>query len=171
MLKQLLEQTGYDKLETKFLVDGFTHGFSLGYQGPTNRRDKSKNIPFTVGDKYDMWNKLMKEVECKRVAGPFEEIPFEFYVQSPIGLVPKVGNKTRLIFHLSYTFKNSSESIITGLQRNYVPCIITMSNMQSAIVFICCKLLKVRFIESILPKQIFRALLESFQDSRHIGFY
>ena len=47
----------------------------------------------------------MKEVAVNRYAGPFEQIPYESYVQSPIGLVPKDGGKqTRLIFHLSYDF-------------------------------------------------------------------
>ena len=45
----------------------------------------------------------MKEVKEERYAGPFEKIPFEHYIQSPIGLVPKDwGKDTRLIFHLSY---------------------------------------------------------------------
>ena len=45
----------------------------------------------------------MKEVREERYAGPFEQIPFDTYIQSPIGLVPKDGGKdTRLIFHLSY---------------------------------------------------------------------
>ena len=45
----------------------------------------------------------MKEVKEGRYAGPFESIPFDSYIQSPIGLVPKDGGKdTRLIFHLSY---------------------------------------------------------------------
>ena len=45
----------------------------------------------------------MNEVELGRYAGPFEEPPFDSYVQSPIGLVPKdKGLKTRLMFHLSY---------------------------------------------------------------------
>ena len=52
-----------------------------------------------------MWNKIMKEVEEGRIAGPFDDIPYDNYIQSPIGLVPKAGNKTRLIFHLSYDFK------------------------------------------------------------------
>ena len=53
----------------------------------------------------------MKEVKAKRYAGPykFEEIPFENFIQSPIGLVPKDGGKdTRLIFHLSYPRSGSS---------------------------------------------------------------
>ena len=48
----------------------------------------------------------MKEVKIGCVAGPFAVIPFDHYVQSPIGLVPKdSGRQTRLIFHLSYDFK------------------------------------------------------------------
>ena len=46
----------------------------------------------------------MKEILAGRYAGPFPEIPFEYYMQSPLGLVPKSGNQTRLIFHLSYNF-------------------------------------------------------------------
>ena len=46
----------------------------------------------------------MKEVKEKRYAGPYSSIPFKNYIQSPIGLVPKAGNQTRLIFHLSYNF-------------------------------------------------------------------
>ena len=37
--------------------------------------------------------------------GPFDQIPFDKFIQSPIGLVPKAGGQTRLIFHLSYNFK------------------------------------------------------------------
>ena len=45
----------------------------------------------------------MKEVKLGRFAGPFKDPPFKYFVQSPIGLVPKDGGKdTRLIFHLSY---------------------------------------------------------------------
>ena len=51
----------------------------------------------------------MKEVKVKRFAGPFKEVPYEFYIQSPIGLVPKEGGDgTRLIFHLSYPKKGTS---------------------------------------------------------------
>ena len=54
----------------------------------------------------------MKEVELGRYAGPFESIPFETFIQSPIGLVPKAGNKTRLIFHLSFDFEQSGHQSV-----------------------------------------------------------
>ena len=102
-LEQLLMQTNYDKKETKFLVEGFKQGFDLGYRGPEIIQQKANNLKFTIGDKFELWNKVMKEVKEKRYAGPFETIPFENYIQSPIGLVPKDGGKkTRLIFHLSH---------------------------------------------------------------------
>ena len=49
----------------------------------------------------------MKEVKLKWYAGPFKEIPFDNYIQSLIGLVPKDNGKdTRLVFHLSYPRNN-----------------------------------------------------------------
>ena len=106
---ELLRESGYCPKETAFLIEGFTLGFDIGYEGPKVRRSRSHNIPFSVGNKQELWAKVMSEVEAKRYAGPFEEIPFENFIQSPIGLVPKAGNKTRLIFHLSYDFAESEE--------------------------------------------------------------
>ena len=101
-LERLLKLSKYDKVKTFTLVQGFTCGFDLGYRGPKNRQDLSDNIPIKkgVGSLTEMWNKVMKEVKEHRYAGPFEQIKFQNYVQSPIGLVPKAGNKTRLIFHV-----------------------------------------------------------------------
>ena len=112
VFEELLVDSNYDPKEAKFLIDGFRHGFKLNYQGPRNRCDQSKNIPFTVGDKVEMWAHIMKEVKAGCCAGPFETIPFDHYIQSPIGLVPKDGGtKTRLIFHLSYVFGNGNLSV------------------------------------------------------------
>ena len=106
-LEQLLRESKYNQEETKYLVTGSKHGFSLEYEDPLIRQDTSKNLPFHVGDKFDLWAKIMKEVNLKRYAGPFKKVLFENFIQSPIGLVPKAGGKTRLIFHLSYDFKES----------------------------------------------------------------
>ena len=86
------------------LINGFTHGFDIGYSGPEDVKITSPNLKFReVGNSVILWNKVMKEVKEQRYAGPFKEIPFDNYIQSPIGLVPKDGGKdTRLIFHLSY---------------------------------------------------------------------
>ena len=111
-LHNLLNRAGYDQDKTRFLIEGFTVGFDLGYQGPQDRQSRSQNIPFSVGNDRELWSKLMQEVSLRRVAGPFQTIPFENYMQSLTGLVPKDnGRKTRLIFHLSYEFKDGLGSL------------------------------------------------------------
>ena len=97
-------ESNYDKDETEFLLDGFTNGFGIGYSGPKDVKITSPNQKFSgIGDKYTLWNKVIKEVEAERYAWPFEDIPFDNYIKSPKGLVPKDrGKDTRLIFHLSY---------------------------------------------------------------------
>ena len=102
-LEQLLNESGYDKDKTNYLLEGFRNGFDLGYRGPEQIQQTSANLKFVIGNKTELWNKVMKEVKEKRYAGPYKQIPFENYIQSPIGLVPKDGGKkTRLIFHLSF---------------------------------------------------------------------
>ena len=108
-LVSMLNEAGYEQEKINFLKEGFSKGFDIGYKGPEKRQSTSHNLPFTVGNKVDMWNKLMKEVGLGRVAGPFDTIPYENYIQSPIGLVPKANNKTRLIFHLSYSFEKEDK--------------------------------------------------------------
>ena len=107
-LKMLLKSANYDKVKTDFLIDRFRNGFDIGYRGPTDRKDTSNNIPFFngVGDEIEMWSKIMKEVNLGRYSRPFNSAPYENFIQSPIGLVPKGIDKTRLIFHLSYNFRN-----------------------------------------------------------------
>ena len=96
-------EAGYDKHKTNYLIRGFTKGFSLEYKGPVKVKKNSPNLKLTVGSPTDLWNKIMVEVKAKRYAGPFKKVPYKYYIQSPVGLVPKdKGKKTRLIFHLSY---------------------------------------------------------------------
>ena len=104
MLEKLLIESNYNTDETEFLVNGFKNGFPLEYEGETDVKMTSPNLKFReVGTPIQLWNKVMKEVKEERYAGPFESIPFDNYIQSPIGLVPKDNGKdTRLIFHLSY---------------------------------------------------------------------
>ena len=111
VLHQMLKESKYPEDKTEFLVNGFTHGFDLGYEGPEIRADQSENLPISVGSKTDLWNKVMKEVKNKRFAGPYLRIPFTNFTQSPIGLVPKANNQTRLIFHLSFEFKSGLGSV------------------------------------------------------------
>ena len=112
ILEQLLMELNYNKDETEFLITGFRQGFSLGYQGPQKVKRKAPNLKLPSKEaEIILWNKVMKEVKEGRYAGPFKQIPFEFFIQSPIGLVPKDrGMDFRLIFHLSYP-QNSNTSV------------------------------------------------------------
>ena len=118
VLEAMLTEAQYppDKLRT--LIHSFRHGFDIGYRGPQNRQDYSLNIPIKpgVGSLTEMWNKIMKEVKLERYAGPFDEVPYKNFMQSPIGLVPKDRDKTRLIFHLSYNFRRKNRE--DGLSLN-----------------------------------------------------
>ena len=120
MLDKLLWETNYDTKKRQFLVNGFREGFDLGYKRPQNfvKRQFALNLKIRVGSKTELWNKIMNEVKLKRYAGPFaDEPPFEEFIQSPIGLVPKdKGTKTRLIFHLSYP--RSGHSVNSAIDKD-----------------------------------------------------
>ena len=64
-LTQLLNDSGYDRSKSHFLIKGFSEGFDLGYEGPKKRQDLSRNLPFHVGNETDLWNKIMKEIDQK----------------------------------------------------------------------------------------------------------
>ena len=50
---------------------------------------------------------MSKEIELKRIAGPFSQKPLSDLIISPIGLVPKAEPGSRLIQHLSHPKGNS----------------------------------------------------------------
>ena len=128
---RLLVLSNYDKEKTLFLVNGLTYGFNLRYVGQTKITRKAPNLKFSVGSKLELWNKIMDEVRVKRYAGPFIQPPFDHYIQSPIGLVPKDnGKKTRLIFHLSYP-RNSELSVNFNTPRKY--CTVQYKDFENAI--------------------------------------
>ena len=108
--EELLIETGYNKIKTKFIIDGFRNVFSIGYQGPEDVQMKAPNLKIRIGSKTEM-KEVMKEVEGGRYAGPYEEPASKNYIQSPIGLVPKDGgakNKTDFpIFHTCVMAKRS----------------------------------------------------------------
>ena len=99
------------------MVQGFRNGFKLDYRGPLKECKRTvPNLKLRIGNKTELWNKVMKEVQLGRYAGPYEEPPYDSFVQSPIGLVPKdKGKKTRLIFHLSYP--RSGDSVNSGIPK------------------------------------------------------
>ena len=129
-LKELLNQTSYNKRKSEFLIDGFENGFSIGYEGNMKIKRTSPNLKLRVGNEVELWNKIMKEVKEGRYAGPFSKPPFEYFIQSPIGLVPKDnGTKTCLIFHLSYP--RTGDSVNSETPREY--CTVNYCEFDQAI--------------------------------------
>ena len=113
---RMLEQQGNDQDKVKFIEEGFTRGFSLKFQGNRKVKRTAPNLKLRIGNSTELWKKVMTEVQAGRFAGPFDKIPFEHYIQSPIGPVPKdKGTKTRLIFHLSYPRNDSAQLVNEGI--------------------------------------------------------
>ena len=50
----LLNNAGYDSKKIKFLHDGFTNGFDLGYIRPRDIKCKAPNLKIRVGDHIDL---------------------------------------------------------------------------------------------------------------------
>ena len=118
-LKELLVSAGYDDKKTQYLYIVFVYGFSLQYAGKlVGTKRRAPNLKLRVGSPAELWAKVIKEVQLGRFAGPFEEPPFEYFVQSPIDLIPKdKGLKTRLIFHLSYP--KDGDSVNSGIPKEF----------------------------------------------------
>lgn len=94
--------SGYNQATSDFLIDGFSQGFKIPYTGERRFR-LSRNLSSLIGKEEILQNKIDKEIEAKRVSGPFLSPPFPNIQVSPLGLVPKKApNDFRLIHHLSY---------------------------------------------------------------------
>lgn len=104
-LNEVLE--GYDLDTTQYLVECFTEGFKLGYEG-TGRGITSPNLKSVSEHPEVVKEKIKKELNKGGIAGPFETPPFEKFWVSPIGVVPKKqAGKFRITHHLSYPLHES----------------------------------------------------------------
>ena len=70
-----------------------------------------------------------------------EDIPYQNFIQSPIGLVPKAGNKTRLIFHLSFDFGEDEASKSMNHHTPKQICLVKYNDLDYA-VQICMDMMK-----------------------------
>ena len=94
--REQLEQwlAGYPNRQAAWAIKrGFRVGFRIGYKG--NREARQANNHGSAQLRPDIVReKLLKEVQMGRVAGPFQNIPMPNLIVSPIGLVKKapLGN-------------------------------------------------------------------------------
>ncbi|XP_066463235.1 uncharacterized protein [Eleutherodactylus coqui] len=100
--------------EANLLRAGFAEGFFIPHS-PSSSASFCHNLKSARDNKELVMEKLLKEVELGRMAGPFQEPPFGNLRVSPLGLVPKKETgKFRLIHHLSYP---SGESVNDGISK------------------------------------------------------
>ena len=99
---------GYDEEEKQILLDGFAQGFSIGCDDRPNIVNSVRNQKPAL-EKPEVLEKLLKkEIEARRIAGPYTKPPFENLHVSPLSLRPKkVKDEYRLIHNLSAPFGDS----------------------------------------------------------------
>ncbi|KAJ1119854.1 hypothetical protein NDU88_008039 [Pleurodeles waltl] len=88
--------------ERELLFNGFSEGFRIPYDGPSLSRG-ANNLRSAMEARGVVREKLEKECQLGRVAGPFIHPPLSNFIVSPLGIVPKKEQgKYRLIHHLSF---------------------------------------------------------------------
>ena len=93
---------GYSHDYKRFLIDGFTFGFGLGFMGD-ERSLESLNLKSALSQPQVVPAKLEKKRAASRIAEPFSSPPFPYFRCSPLGIVPKKDpSEFRSIHHLSY---------------------------------------------------------------------
>ena len=101
---------GYPQAST--IVRGFTHGFSLHYEGPDHSLELRNSVSAHRHSSF-LENYIGSELHQGRIAGPFISPPFSHFVVSPIAVVPKkVPGTFRVIHDLSQPKPGSVNSFI-----------------------------------------------------------
>ena len=119
---------GYNLKEKDYLLNGFTYGFKIPYQGDRIYRFH-KNLTSADFHNDVLMNKIGKELDAGRVGGPFHVSPFTNLQISPLGIVPKkTAGDFRVIHHLSYP---EGTSINDGIPQNL--CSVNYQTIDDAI--------------------------------------
>lgn len=93
---------GYSTPAAHYLLQGFTKGFPLHFEGPRFSFFAS-NLKSVCNNPLAVDAKLSQEISLGRIAGPFAAPPFQPFRVSPLGLMPKKSpGEFRLIQHLSF---------------------------------------------------------------------
>ncbi|XP_062593378.1 uncharacterized protein LOC134254854 [Saccostrea cucullata] len=108
----------YEESKLQYLVDGFTFGFRIPFNG--NRAFRYSDNLKSARENFEiLQEKIQEEIDTNRVGGPFhiDNIPFEALQISPLGLVPKQKpGDYRVIHHLSFP---EGSSINDGIDREH----------------------------------------------------
>ena len=119
---------GYDRLKRKYLIDGFKFGFRLN-NFSLQHSDNDKTLKSATQFPNIVDKKLNKESQAGRILGPLVKPPFDKFMTSPLGLVPKkVPGEFRVIHHLSYPY---GMSVNDGIDKQFAT--VQYSNISQAI--------------------------------------
>jgi len=106
---------GYDKVEIAFLQQGFANGFRIGTNVPVRPLNDVKNPKMSTELDLIFDEKLKKELDLGRIAGPFDHPPLENFRCSPVRLEPKSKpGEYRRIHNLSHRHR-SHESVNSSI--------------------------------------------------------
>lgn len=86
---------GYDPHLRQKLVQGFTFGFKINSTICRESRNVSKNHRSAMENTQVVAEKIQKEILKCRFRGPFLRPPFDNFICSPLGLIPK---KEKVLF-------------------------------------------------------------------------
>ena len=103
---------GYNFQNRTFLIDGFSKGFRIPFQGPIISRI-SRNHLSARSNVQAINEKIQGELRAGRIIGPFDTPSFDPLICSPIAVVSKhEPGKFRLIHDLSFPQGASVDSAI-----------------------------------------------------------
>lgn len=154
----------YPAADAALLRSGFTNGFSLCYEGPREPRD-SVCLSSAAERPQVVREKLSKEIELGRIAGPFVQRPIYNLQCSPIGLVPKRQPDTfRLIHHLSFPAGQSINAFI-----DHERCAVHYASFDSAVALLL-RAGRDAWLAKADIKSAFRLLPVAPEDYQLLGF-
>ena len=162
MKKALLNYPNKDTAHE--IIQGLKYGFKLHYTG-TRLPVFCKNSKSVQANSEIVVEKLTKEIQLGRIAGPFMQPPFPTFRCSPIALIPKhTINEYRLVLNLSYPQHNSVNDFI---DREF--CSVRYTSIDDAVLMVQ-KLGKHALLAKADVKSAFRLLRIWPGDFDQLGF-
>ena len=98
-----------------FLIQGFRHGFRMGYEGPSTF-GQCRNLLSARSQPVPVTKAILKELERGHTSGPFLSPPFDGFHCSPLGAEAKKDGSHRIILDLSSPRGSSINEGISSTQ-------------------------------------------------------
>ena len=111
-------KTHPDQELVKYLIDGLTYGFSIGFNGPHTATNPN-NLRSATLHPDSVTSALQKEIERGHTSGPFTQPPWPNLHCSPLGSREKKDGSRRLIMDLS---QPEGASINDFIDKEDFPC-------------------------------------------------